>query len=292
MNVEVHDDEVSLLDRLLVVAENLKLLVFGSLFGGVLALGVSYVLPLNYVSHAILLIPSTNSTNWPNAPNSAQVAAMMKSPLVLDQLVAMHPELKGKPIEVGRKELAEQIKAVVDKKDGLLRLDVIAKKPEDAQHLANALIDTWLKTTPPGPEDRADLEKRLLYAVNGLAAVTQVLKSLGVDGPVTLSKPLTRGEVGTSFVGLGELHTRYLNDVLGIPRALQGFTREVVKQPPTLPTEPTSNTKTLIAVVAALGTGFVLLLFVFLRQAWQKVGQDPEGARKLERLRSAFGQTT
>ena len=118
-----------------------------------------------------------------------------------------------------------------------------------------------------------------------------LLDKLSIDGAVSLGKPLTRGEAGTSLVGLGELQTRYLNDVLAIPRALQGLSRDVVKQPPTLPTEPVSNKKALIAIMATLGTGFALLLFVFMRQAWRNAAKDPAAASKIERLRAAVGGT-
>jgi hypothetical protein len=285
MEVEVQEEEVSLLDLLLVVAENIKLLVLGPLLVGFVALGVGFMLSQSYVSQAILLVPPPSS---PNLPSPAQAAAMMASPLVLDPIIAGDPELSGEPIETARKELASKLKAAVAK-DGLLRLDATASQPQAAQALANAVIDNWLKSTLPGAQDRADLEKRLSYASNALASVTALVDKLSIEGAVNLGKPLTRGEAGTSLVGLGELQTRYLNDVLAIPRALQGLSRDVVKQPPTLPTEPVSNKKALIAVMATLGSGFALLLFAFMRQAWRNAAQDPTAAPKIARLRAAFG---
>lgn len=288
MEVQEQEAEVSLLDLLVVVAENLKLLVLGPLLAGLVALVVGFMLPQSYVSQAILLIPSQDSSSTPNSPNSAQAAAMMRSPLVMDPIIARDSELRGEPIEEARSTLANKIKAAIGK-DGLLRLEAKASQPQAAQVLANALIDEWLKSTIPGDQDRVDLEKRLSYARNGLDSVTILLDKLSVDGAVSLSKPLTRGEAGTSLVGLGELQTKYLNDVLSIPRALQGLSRDVVKQPPTLPTEPVSSKKALMAVLVALATGFVLLLFVLLRQGWRNAAQDPEAANKIARLRAAFG---
>ena len=282
--------EVSLLDLLVVVAENIKLLVIGPLLAGLVALGVAFVLPQSYVSQAILLVPSPSSPSSPSSLNAVQSAAVMVSPLVLDPLVVQDPKLKDKPIEEARRELAKQIKAAVDKKNDLLRLDVTADQPAAAQALANAVIDTWLKTTLPTGQDREDLEKRLSYASKALDSVTALVEKLSVDGALSLGKPLTRGEAGTSLVGLGELQTRYLSDVLAIPRALQGLSRDVVKQTPTLPTEPVSNKKALIAIMTTLATGFALLLFVFIRQAWRNAAQDPQAAPKLARLRAALGR--
>jgi len=286
VEVKVQEAGVGLLDLLLVVAESLKLLLLGPLVVGLLAFGVGFVLPQSFVSQAILLIPPPNS---PNSPSAAQGASMMTSPLVLDPVISSSDLFKDMPIQNARIELAERIKATLAK-DGLLRLHVTANDPKHAQDLANAVIDVWLKSTVPGPQDRADLEKRLSYATNTLASVSTLLEKLSVEGAVSLGRPLTRGEAGTGLVAVGELQARYLNEVISIPRALQGLSRDVVKQPPTLPTEPVAPKKSLIAVMAAMGTGFALLFFVFVRQVWLKTKQDPDAASKLARLRDAFGR--
>ena len=214
---------------------------------------------------------------------------MLMSPLVLDPVVHTLNLAGGHPVELARVKLASQLKAAVGK-DSLLRLDVTAPSPQEAQTLANAVIDAWLKSTAPGAQDRADLEKRLLYAQNSLASVSRLLDRLGEQGTAMLNKPITLGDAGTSLVALGELQARYLAEVLNIPRALQGLSRDVVLQPPTLPSEPVAPKKSLIAVLAALGSGFALLLFVFIRHALRGAAQVPESAEKLSRLRQAWGQ--
>jgi hypothetical protein len=54
--------------------------------------------------------------------------------------------------------------------------------PAQAQALANALLDTWLKSTIPGEKYRADLEKRLSYAKTSLESVTSLFTQLGAVG--------------------------------------------------------------------------------------------------------------
>lgn len=294
---EREENEVSLLDLLVVVAENIKLLIFGPLAVGLLALGIAFAVPQSYVSQAILVLPipavasnQNQNQNQSSAfmPSPAQAAAMMTSPLVLDPLIESQKQLEGRSIEAARKKLGDQIKATVGK-DGLLRLDVTATTPAQAQALANAVIDGWLKSTVPGDQDRADLEKRLGYAKVSLEVTRRLLDRLAAEGGVSLNKPLTRGEAGTSMVAIGELQARYLSEVMEIPRWLQGLSRDVVKQQPTLPTEPAAPKKSLIAVLSALTTGFVLLLWVFMRQAWRTAAKDPQVAEKQARLRAALG---
>jgi hypothetical protein len=276
MNAE--ESEVSVLDLLLVVAENLRLLVLGPILVGLLALAGAYLVPQSYISQAILALPTAPAT---------QAAAMMVSPLVLDPIIESFNLSEGRSKELTRSGLASQIKAAVGK-DGLLRLDVTAHSPAQAQAIANAVIDNWLKSTVPGDLARADLEKRLSYAQTSLNAVTRLIGRLDSEVGTNLSKPLTRGEAGTSFVGLGELQARYLGEVLSIPRELQGLSRDVVKQPPTLPTEPVSPKKGLIAALAAIAAGFVFLLWVFMRQAWRRATQDARMAEKCCQLAAAW----
>lgn len=283
MEIDTEENEISLLDLLVTVAENLKLLILGPLVVGLLALAIGYALPQSFTSQAILALPTANSPQTPT-----QAAAMMVSPLVLDPVIRSLNLSAGNPIEGARTKLANQIKAAVGK-DGLLRLDATANTPLEAQAIANAVIDTWLKSTGPGELDRADLEKRLAYAKVSLESVRRLMDRLTAEGSAILNKPLKLGEAGTSIVALGELQARYLGEVLTIPRTLQGLSRDVVIQLPTLPTEPVAPKKALIAILAALGSGFALLLWVFMRQAWKNAVQDPEVAGKQAKLRAALG---
>jgi uncharacterized protein involved in exopolysaccharide biosynthesis len=288
------EGEVSLLDMLVLVAQNLKLLIFGPLAAGLLALGVCYVVPQSYTSEAILVLPNisvnVNGVVSSAAPTTAtaQAAAMMVSPLVLDPVIAELNLADGHPIHVARKKLVNQVKAVVGK-DGLLRLDATANTSVEAQNIANAVISAWLKSTVPGIEERADLEKRLESAKVSLNEVDRLLKRLTAEGSSTLSQPLTRGEAGTSIVAISELQTKFLGEVLSIPRTLQGFSRDVVKQPPTLPTETVAPKKAVIAVLVTLVSGFTVLLGLFFNGMWRSVSRDPVAAKKQAALLSAIG---
>jgi hypothetical protein len=279
--MEIHADEndVSLLDPLILVAENLGLLILGPLFIGLAALGIGYVLPQSFTSQAILTPP---------VEIQAQAAAIMVSPLVLDSVIESVKLSHSDSMQQARARLERRIKAAAAK-DGLLRIDVTANSPAEAQSIANAVIDAWLKSTVPGPQDRADLEKRLAFAKASLESVRRLQDQLITEGAVPLVKSLTRGEAGASIVAIGELQSRYLGEVLNIPRQLTGLTRDVVKQPPTLPTEPVAPKKSFIVVLSVFGSGVALLLWVFMRQAWKIGEQDPQTAEKQAKLRAAIG---
>lgn len=298
MDDVVEPAEDSLLDQLLVVAENLKILIVVPIVVGLLTFGIGYSMPNTYTSQAIIALPLPLPVQMPTqmqmqtqsqspVPTPAQAAAMMGSSLVLDAAVRSLNAAVDRPIPVTHAKLSTQVKVVVGK-DGLLRLDVNANTPLEAQAVANAVVDAWLKSTLPGPQDRADLEKRLAYAKASLTSVSNLLDRLVLNGATNRDQPGVKGE-GTFIVALGELQARYLTEVLNIPRILQGLSRDIVLQPPTLPSGPDVTHRKLIAVLAALGTGFSMLLWIFLRRSWMAAARDPQASEKQAKLIAAMG---
>lgn len=286
MDVE-NENGVSLLDLLVVIVENLKLLIIGPIVAGLLVLGITFLLPKSYVSNAILA-PAPRAQTVQALQSAQQTAAMMLSPVVLDPIVKTFGLSDKRSLEVAREALAERVKATVGK-EGLLRLNVTGDTPDQAQTLANAVIDEWLKTTVPTGQERLDLEKRLGYAKVSLEAVRRLLDSMAVSGAAALNKPLTRGEAGTSLMAVGELQARYLNEILEHLRQLRGLSREeVIKQSPTLPTEPAPIKRVQVVALAAVAAFFVLLFGVFMRQLWRNAELDPQTASKLIGLRAAL----
>lgn len=277
--MDTEESEISLLDLLVVVAENLKLLVLGPVVVGFLALGLAYVMPKSYTSQAILALPSTSTP--------AQTAAMMGSPMVLDPVIESLGLSEGRPIEQARAKLSGQIKASFGK-DNLLRLEVTAPSPEGAQKIANAVIDAWLATTKPRQEDKLELTRKLKLNQDALEVVSQLIKRLAGE-TTKLILPGVKFELATPTVQLLQLRNSYVDAIATIETQLRGQTRDVVALPPALPTEPVASRKSRIAILAALAAGFALMLWVFIRQSWRNAAQDPQASKKQARLRSALG---
>ena len=213
---------------------------------------------------------------------------MMVSPIVLDRVVESMKLSKGQPIQVSSKTLANVIKATVGK-DGLLRLDVSAPSAIQAQSIANAVIDCWLISTVPSEDDRADLEKQLSYAKLAFDSTTRFVEHFTPKDSASLNNPRLLDQGSPATIMAVELQARYLSEVLSTSRSLKGLSRDIVTQPPTLPTEHVSPKEGLFATLSALAAGFALLLWVFMRQAWRNAVLDPQVAPKLARLRAALG---
>lgn len=212
---------------------------------------------------------------------------MMVSSIVLDRVVESLKLSKEQPIQVVRMTLAKEIKATVGK-DGLLRLDVSAPSAIQAQAIANAVIDSWLISTVPSGDDRTDLERRLSYAKLAFDSTTRFVEHFTHKDSASLNNPPLLDQSTATIVTVQELQARYLSEVLSTSRSLKGLSRDIVMQPPTLPTEHVPSKKGLFATLSALAAGFALLLWVFMRQAWRNAVLDPQTAPKFARLRAAL----
>jgi uncharacterized protein involved in exopolysaccharide biosynthesis len=110
MEAELQEEEISLLDMLLVVAGEIKLLILGPLFVGLLALGVGYNLPQSFTSQAILGLPTQTQTQ---TQTPAQAATMLVSPIVLDPVIESLKLSKGQSTQLARVEVRAHKAAVL-----------------------------------------------------------------------------------------------------------------------------------------------------------------------------------
>lgn len=288
--MDVEDNEVSLLDLLTLVADNIKLLILVPVAAGLLALGASFLLPKTYTSQAYLSLGESSKASL--GESSKSVETVMKSPVVLDAVLKQYPTQLGLT-DAGREELSGRIRfsaGASNQKTGaaVTKLEVDDQSPERAQALANALIDAWLDTTKPKPVTKQELERKLKLNQEALADVSRIIARL--TGETTkFIMPNLQYDLAQPMSQLLKIRNDYVDAIASIELQLRGVTRDVVVSMPTSPTEPVKSNRRLIAVWAALATGVALLLWVFMRQAWRSAGQDPQTAAKLARLRAALG---
>lgn len=277
-----HDDndEIGLLDLLLVVAENLKLLIAGPLLMGLVALGVAFALPRTYESTALL------SADKPNASfNPALIASLATSAAVLDAVAPAAGLAPGLSAEQMRKALAARLKASVGRQDKLVVLTVQAPTAEGAQRLAQAVLEEVFVRSKPRSAERTQLE-RLLQSEGDSLATSQQLEQTLAQQMASGAAPTGAAQIYTQLMAANSLKQQTM---LELQVKLNGLTDADLVQPPTLPETPIKPKKSLIAVLAALATGFVLLLFVFVRQAWRQAAAGGDSADKLQRIRRALG---
>lgn len=268
------DVEVGLLDVLVTLAENVKLLVMGSLLVGLCALGIGFMLPQTYQSVAVLQAEQPT-------------ASLVVTAVVLDPVVEALGLAKDEPLEAARIKLRERIKAVIGRNDKLLTLTVSGPTPQQAQDTASALIYQIYQQSRPKGSVRTRLEAQLAEAQarlkNAQEAATSLLQHLeknsaGTGGEVARGYADLLSATGAAQVQISTLETQ-----------LEGLTDAQLVQFPTLPQKPSQPKKGLIAIGATLAAGLALLLFVFMRQALRHTTGNEKSAAKLLRIRKSLG---
>ena len=214
-NIEtVEDDEISLLDLLQVVVDNLRLLVLGPLVAGLLALGFTFTIAPTFTATTKFMPPQQQQSGAASLlaglgalgglagaaggiKNPAdQYVAFLKSRSVQDALVVrfkLVDRYEVKLNEDARKALDANVVAASGK-DGLITIDASDKDPVFAAQLANAHIEELGKlmnrlAITEAQQRRVFFEKQLNNAKDNLIKSEQALKASGVNSSALKASP-------------------------------------------------------------------------------------------------------
>lgn len=285
----IEDDEISLLDLLTVVVENLKLLIIGPLAAGILALGVSFLITPTFTAKTTVIPPGQSNGGGAAAllgqlgglgalaggaagikTPTDQYLAYLESNTLRDELIEkfkLRERYKAKYQQEARLGLKTNVKATADKKSGLITIEVDDKDPKFAADLANAYVQALSHMIGELALKEAKVKRELLEK-----QITEATQK-------SYQSPMVREAVIQSLIR--EYETARLDERKDNPFLAQVDVAEV----PELKAKPK---KALIAVVTTLATGFLLLLFVFIRNALRNAEQDPESKEKLSGLKQLF----
>lgn len=289
------NDEIDLLDLLVTVAENIKLLILGPLLVGLVAWFWQPPSATSYQSRfsieASRLIESATTSEIRLSPGQAsQQVVKPLSRLVTSQstLTLAAQLLKDQNLHALATALQPRAISInIERNSSLIQVSVRADTAEHAQIMAHNLWSAIQQTSQPQgmiatqlqqalAQYRADLENtsRVEALIN-----QRILEDATVDAQtlnayalmLSQNTQLTQGIIQTELKLSGLLDSDLLtHPILGV-------------------SVNTSRKERLTTIVAVLATGFALLLFVFMRQALRNAGSQPESAAKLARIRRALG---
>ena len=217
------EDEISLLDLLQVVVENLRLLVLGSLGFGFFTLFVSFFItptftakiqflpPQQQQSSASALIQSLGAMGAAGGLASAAVGlknpsdqyiAFLKTNSIQDGMIERFDLLKRydqKFRQDARKELLSNTK-FTGGKDGIISIEVDDENPQMAADMANGYIDELKKlmtrlAVTEAQMRRQFFENKIKETKSDLAKAEVALKSTGISSSVLKSSPISAVEV-------------------------------------------------------------------------------------------------
>jgi uncharacterized protein involved in exopolysaccharide biosynthesis len=213
------DDEISLLDLLQVVVDNLRLLVLGPLVCGLAALGISFAIAPTFTAKTQFLPPQQQQSSAASMLASlgalgglAGAATGLKSPA--DQYIAFMKSVSVQDALIERFELIQKYEAklktdarmalsgsvrIASGKDGLISVEVDDKDPKFAADLANAHVDELRNllarlAVTEAQQRRMFFEKQLQITKENFTKADLALKSSGINSSVLKSSPASAVE--------------------------------------------------------------------------------------------------
>lgn len=273
------DEEISLLDLLQTIVDNLRLLVIGPIVAGLLAMTGASFWPKTYESTAIIKAEPV-------------VVSIMLSAAVLDPIASNLAYTSQMSADDAREKLKSQIKANINNKDKLITLTAKANTPQAAQALAQAVLQQTYIQSQPRDKEKLRLQKQLAQAQLREKEVSHTLEIL--NKKLDAATGIAAADVAQGIARINEILKDSQAMQTEFEQRLQGLDASALLQEATLATKQVTPKPGLIAVVFSLSSVFALLLFVFIRQAFRSASQNVESARKINALqaswRKALGQ--
>jgi uncharacterized protein involved in exopolysaccharide biosynthesis len=150
------------MDTLIALAERWRLLVLGPLLGGLIALGISYLVPKTFTARASFLPPQQQLSSAAGALASLgalsglagsainvrspvdQYVALMQSATVANRIIDRYKLMEVYEADYrfeAREELARNIRIAAGKKDGMISVEADDTNPQRAADIANRYVD-------------------------------------------------------------------------------------------------------------------------------------------------------
>lgn len=264
------EDEISLLDILVTLAESWKLLVFGPIIAGMLAGGLSFLWPATYESMAIVRL-------------SEEEAALLHAAPVLDPLTEKFGYLQKADgnKDDARLALKKNLTFVVDKKTKLLTITAKASSAEGAQALGQLAVATLLRELLPKGKEKEMLLQTIGVNKQSIADNTDALESIKKNVTRLMGNEVVLDSGMKQFASLSSEISRLTLLNIGLQQKLEPRGSEFYVQEPSLPQIKSAPKFSLVIVVTALIVGFGLFVFVFVRKALQSTAQDAKASAKL-----------
>ncbi|HWJ88267.1 MAG TPA: hypothetical protein VNS12_09370 [Pelagibacterium sp.] len=250
----IENGEISLLDLLVIIAEHWLVLVVVPLLIGVLAFGMVSMQPHSYRSEAVLTLPAAVIS--PLGDTEPGLSITQDTNTGTTQLVLAGPDpdvtMRLTAIISGI-ELAIEAGELPDARGELLDQIAVLDQSMALRDGIIARITTAL----------SDLERASPFDTQAYAAASSALE-----------------ELLTGRQDAQVLAAELRNELAAIPT-------EIVVSAPTN-ASLVGRSPLLMALLATLGAGFVLLIAVFMRAGFRNAAQDEDGQEKLDRIKNAL----
>ena len=266
-----------MLGVLLTLAENLKWLILWPLAGGALVYSLTYLLPEQYESAAIIKAEGS-------------IAANMTAAHVLDRALknlGYLDQLSEEDAEDARQDLLRDTTTSVVRGTQLVTLKVVRHSPEAAHRIAQEILNMVYADSRPREVElqRLSTEKTMLeQQIKELAGASKMAQQL-LEDP---SPGTNTGALAESIASISSNLVRIQTALHAVDKKMLGLSNEDLVQAPTFPKRPSGPKKALIAAVSTVAIGLLMLVFVLMRQSWRASRSVNLHAERLAALKRRY----
>lgn len=251
--------------------QHLALLVLGPIVTALVTFALIGWMPKQYVSSATIDLGKaiTDATDPDQLAWKATMTKTAASLLASPEVQQAATKALGLPVAQLPAQ-AVKIKTLVP--DGQVVLSVKGHSPEQAQQLAEALLEATYAASQPNDEERSHLEQEHRQLTTQLDFLNQTDRRLHQALGETIT-PQTLGTLATAVPLTQERIDLLEKKAKLIQWQQQSLTKRAVADGPTLPTSAADPHRGLWAGISALATLFALISALLMRQAWREMRQ-------------------
>ena len=277
------DDEISLLDLMGVIAENLRLLIIGPIVAGLIGFAFTYTLTPIFTAKTTITPPTQSSSGAvallgqlgglaPGGITSGignkadEYVAFLLSSTLSDQLIEqfkLMERYKAKYHEQARQTLSQNSKVTANKRSNLIIIEVSDQDPQLAANLANAYVSGLSQMLGKMALEDAKYRRQLLE------------QQVNEATEKSYRSPFVREAIIQSVVR--EYEAALLDQKKDRP-----FIQQVDKAE--IPNFKSKPERAQIATITALTTGFALLLLVFIRNSYRNAKESPVTKARVQNI--------
>lgn len=279
-----HDDEFSLLDLAVVIAESWKLLLIVPLLAGALVyFGLSMITAPLYTSQALV-------------QTSSGEIALLQSARVLDGPMRESSWLTdyNGSLSQARAALLDAIDIRAVEDTGFYHVKLTHRSAESAQTILTLILQELVNQSKPTGSNRDALDLTLNIQQEGLAELSASLTRLNRFYDRTLAASETDtisvvAETGQSIVALVSNIEARRQEIATTTQMLDGTIQaDDIIQPPTFPDSAEGRGLLMRVALAFVTVGFLMLITAFAREGFKRASHNVENLEKVNRIRRAF----
>lgn len=273
-NAEYPRDEISVLDLLVTIAENWLLLVLVPLLAGVATFGFLWLQSPTWTASTVVGLPQAEIARYlhrfdDESPTGAQIAGIRRGLSIAE-----------------------------DSSPERTRLDLTLADPASVTNGLTFLLNDLSTAVTNG--DLVWPNTRLQAEIDSIAdeialrerVIERLAQMLEEMTAAVLPDETAYAQAASALDAMIIARNNQQSAYTQLTERLATLPFQLIEQAPSAPTRTEKGSPLLPSVLAALGTGLVLVMLIFIRSGLRNAAADPESREKIDRIRRAFGRRT